>query len=403
LQKSSIYISMHRTIKIKLQLSEADIQSLRETQKIVASCFNDHIAWSFEKKSTSKIVAHKDLYFAQRAKFPQLPSAMLQSTRDTALESVKALKFKFQPKKSENSGIRYDKRLFSLRGQQLTLSSINGRVKTIINFPEWCSKIVKEGKIKAVQLCWNKKQKQFAANIVFSLFDIRPKSDGTVIGLDRGLINLVTSSEGEIFGGTSVRQNQRKFLYLRKKLSAKGTHSAKRLLRKISGTEQRFSREVNHIIAKKLASRSEVKTYIIEDLTAIRRQKRGRKMNKLLHSWAFKQFESILTYKCEAAGISIEIVSAAYTSQMCSCCGNILRSNRQGGRYSCKKCGFTGHADINAACNIRDRWISRSAAALLKSSHSLNCEQDAVKHPYGNSVVLDVGSSTEFQGHGLVP
>ncbi len=394
---------MHRTIKLNLQLSEANVLSLRETQKIVASCFNDHISWSFEKKSTSKLIAHKDLYFAQRAKFPQLPSAMLQSTRDTALESVKALKFKFQPKKSENSGIRYDKRLFSLRGQQLTLSSINGRIKTIIKFPEWCSEIVKEGKIKAVQLCWDKKQKQFAANIVFSLFDVQPKTNGTIIGLDRGLINLVTSSESEIFGGVSVRQSQRKFLYLRKKLSAKGTHSAKRLLRKISGTEQRFSREVNHIITKKLASRSEVKTYVIEDLTAIRRQKRGRKMNKLLHSWAFKQFESFLTYKCEAAGISVEKVDARYTSQRCSCCGTIRKENRKGGNYSCNRCGFTGHADINAACNIRDRWISRSAAALLKSSHSLNCEQDAVKHPHGNSVVLDVGSSTEFQGHGLVP
>lgn len=387
---------MNRTIKVKLQLSEADVLSLRETQKIVSSCFNDHVAWSFEKKSWSKLTAHKDLYFAQREKFPQLPSAMLQSTRDTALESVKALKLKFQPKKSENSGIRYDKRLFSLRGEQLTLSSINGRIKTIIQFPEWCKEVVKEGKIQGVQLCWDKNKKQFAANFVFSLFDIKPKSDGTAIGLDRGLINLVTSSEGEIFGGKSVRKSQRKFLYLRKKLSTKGTHSAKRLLRKISGKEQRFSREINHIIAKKLASRSEVKTYVIEDLTAIRRQKRGKKMNKLLHSWAFKQFESFLAYKCEAAGISIEVVSAAYTSQMCSCCGNILRSNRQGGRYSCKKCGFTGHADINAACNIRDRWIS-------KSSHGLNCEQDAVNHPYGNSVVLDVGSSTEFQGHGLVP
>lgn len=387
---------MNRTIKIKLQLSEADVQSLRETQKIVASCFNDHIEWSFGKKSWSKMTAHKDLYFSQREKHPQLPSAMLQSTRDTALESVKALKFKFRPKKSENSGIRYDKRLFSLRGEQLTLSSINGRIKSIIQFPEWCSEIVKEGKVQGLQLCWDKKRAQFCANIVFSLFNVKPKTDGTVVGLDRGLINLVTSSESEIFGGKSVRKSQRKFLFLRKRLSTKGTRSAKRLLKKLSGKEQRFSREVNHIIAKKLASRSEVKTYVIEDLTAIRRQKRGRKMNKLLHSWAFKQFESFLAYKCEAKGISIEVVSAAYTSQKCSCCGNILKSNRQGGRYSCKKCGYSGHADINAACNIRDRWIS-------KSSHSSNCEQGAVNHPYGNSVLLEVGSSTEFQGYGLMP
>ena len=396
---------MIRTIKVKLNLSEIDVQSLRETQKIVSDSFNDHITWSFEKKSWSKTTAHKDLYFSQREKFPQLPSAMLQSTRDTAIESVKALKFKFVPKKSENSGIRYDKRLFTLRGQQLTLSSINGRIKSTVEFPEWCKEVVKEGKVQGVQLCWDKKKKQFNANFVFKLFDTKPKTDGTVIGLDRGLINLVTASNGEIFGGKSVRKSQRKFLYLRRKLSSKGTHSAKRLLRKLSGKEQRFSRDVNHIIAKKLASQSEVKTYVIEDLTAIRRQKRGRKMNKLLHSWAFKQFESFLTYKCEEKGISIEVVSAAYTSQKCSCCGNILKNNRQKGKYSCKKCGFKGHADINAACNIRDRWVSRGVETPLKSSHSLNCEQDAVNHPYGDDKGFNVklNSDVELQGYGLVP
>ena len=76
--------------------------------------------------------------------------------------------------------------------------------------------------------------------------------------------------------------------------------------------------------------------------------------------------------------------------------GQIRKENRLGGRYSCNRCGHKMHADINAACNIRDRWVS-------KSSHSLNCEQDAVNHPCGNSVVLDDGSSAEFQGHGLVP
>lgn len=386
---------MNRTIKIKLQLSEADVQSLRETQKIVASCFNDHVEWSFGKKSWSKLTAHKDLYFSQREKHPQLPSAMLQSTRDTALESVKALKFKFRPKKSDNSGIRYDKRLYSLRGEQLTLSSINGRIKTIIQFPEWCKEIVK-GNVQGIQLCWDKKKAQFCANIVFSLHDVKPKADGTVVGLDRGLINLVTSSESEIFGGKSVRKSQRKFLFLRKRLSTKGTRSAKRLLKKLSGKEQRFSREVNHIIAKKLASRSEVKTYVIEDLSGIRNKSRGRKMNKVLSSWAFKQFESFLAYKCEAKGISVEKVDARYTSQKCSCCGQIRKENRQGGRYSCNRCGHKLHADINAACNIRDRWIS-------KSSHSSNCEQDAVNHPDGDNVLLEVGSSVELQGYGLVP
>lgn len=388
---------MIRTIKIKLKdLSEVDVQSLRETQKIVSVVFNDHVDWAYENKTWSKLKAHKDLYFTEREKFPQLPSAMLQSSRDTALESVKALKFKFRPKKSENSSIRYDKRLFSFRGQQLTLSSIHGRIKTIVQFPEWCQNIVKEGKIKGIQLCWDRKKKQFIANVVFDLIDnVKPKDDGTVIGLDRGLISLVTTSDGEIFGAKSVRKSQRKFLYLRKRLSSKGTRSAKRLLRKISGKEKRFSREVNHVITKKLSAQFSVKTYVIEDLKGIRNKKRGRKLNKLLSSWPFFQFESFLKYKCEAQGTSVVKVDARYTSQKCSCCGQIKKENRQGGRYFCNRCGFSGHADINAAINIRDKWVSKRSM-VSKSSQGLNSEQGTVNCPYGND------GNVKLQGHSLV-
>lgn len=380
---------MNRTIKVKLNLSDDDVKSLRETQKIVASCFNDHVEWSFEKKTWSKAKAHKDLYKTLREKFPQLPSAMLQSTRDVALESIKALKFKFRPRKSENSGIRYDKRLFSLRGQRLTLSSIDGRIKTVIQFPEWCKEVVNTGVIKAIQLCWDKCKKHFNANFVFSLPNANNKVDGTIVGLDRGLVNLVTSSTGEFFGGKSLRKSQRKFLYLRRKLSSKGTRSAKRLLRKLSGKEKRFSREVNHNITKILAGRSDVMTYVIEDLKGIRNQRRGKKLNKMMSSWSFFQFESFLSYKCAARGISIVKVDARYTSQRCSCCGQIKKENRQGGKYACNRCGFSCHADINAAVNIRDRWIS-------KLSHGLNHEQVAVKRPNGDN------GNVEPQGHSLV-
>ena len=370
---------MQRTIKVRLNLPEADIKSLRDTQRLASSVFNDHVQWSFEAKTWSKAKAHKELYLPLRAKYHQFPSGLLQTVRDTALEAIKAVKFKFRPKKSENSGVRYDSRLFKLRGQQLTLSSINGRVKTVIEFPKWCKEVVEQGKLQSLQLCWNKKQKQFYANLVFKLDNKISKADGTVIGLDRGLVNLVTTSDGEILGGKKLRKSQRKFLYLRRKLSAKGTHSAKRLLKKLSGKEKRFSREVNHIITKDLASKEGVKTYVLENLKGIRSKRRGKKLNKLLSSWTFSQFETLLKYKCEARGISVVKVDARYTSQRCSCCGTTCKENRKGGRYICNHCGFKKHADVNAAINIRDRWI------IGKPFAQQDEQQGAVNHPNGDN------------------
>jgi len=371
------YINVDRTIKVKLNLSDSDVETLKETQRVASEVFNDHVAWAFENKTWSKNKAHKQLYRIERVKFPQLPSAMVQTIRDTALEAVKVVKFKFQPRKSVSSGIRYDKRLFRLRGQQLTLSSVKGRIKTLVSFPEWCKDVTESGTLRALQLTWNKSSKQFYANFVFRLEDRSLKMEGGIIGLDRGLINIVTTSEGMIYDARLVRKNQRKHLFLRRKLSTKCTRSAKRLLKKLSGKEKRFSREQNHVLSKKLAAASGVQTYVIEDLKGIRNKRRGKHLNKLLSSWSFFQLETFLTYKCAAQGISVVKVDARYTSQRCSCCGEIRKENRSGGKYSCSKCGFKCHADINAAINIRDRWVSQS-------SQRLNVEQGAVKHPNGD-------------------
>jgi IS605 OrfB family transposase len=276
--------------------------------------------------------------------------------------------------------------MFTLRDDQLILRNVGKRFNTTIKFPEWCKDIVKEGKPKTVQLIWNRKNQRFDVQIVFKLPDVGKKSEGKVIGIDRGLINLVVTSEGEFFGAKKVRGNQRKFLFLRRKLSSKGTRSAKRLLKKLSGKEKRFNQDVNHCIAKKLASRSDVKSYVIEDLNGIRNNKCGKKLNKLLSSWTFFQLEFFLTYKCSANGISVQKVSPVYTSQRCSNCGRIHKENRNRGRYTCDVCGLKIHADVNAALNIRDRYVSKSSCG---STH----RQGAVDHPDGN------GEFAESQDH----
>ncbi|MGB2580964.1 MAG: zinc ribbon domain-containing protein [Thermoplasmata archaeon] len=45
-------------------------------------------------------------------------------------------------------------------------------------------------------------------------------------------------------------------------------------------------------------------------------------------------------------------MDARYTSQRCSRCGDIRKSNRTGLVYRCKACAFELHADLNAARNI---------------------------------------------------
>ena len=78
----------------------------------------------------------------------------------------------------------------------------------------------------------------------------------------------------------------------------------------------------------------------------------------MLHSWSFSEFEYMLIYKCMLHGISVEYVNPKYTSQTCSRCSYRNEKNRNKDTFICLRCGYTDHADINAAINIRDLYIS---------------------------------------------
>jgi len=59
----------------------------------------------------------------------------------------------------------------------------------------------------------------------------------------------------------------------------------------------------------------------MEDLTYIReRLDYGKYMNRRLHSWAFARLQGRIEDKATEAGIPVEYVNPAYTSQTCHSC-----------------------------------------------------------------------------------
>ena len=358
---------MKRTLKIKINPPKTEFLEL---MLVCNSIFNRYTKWSRKAKTYSKSKAHTELYAFLRNKFPQINSALIQTVRDTALEAVKATKFKRKIKKRKYSSLRYDRRTLTLRGQQITLTGLNKRHKEILSIPDYYKTIFNSWVCKSGTLSYI--DGQFYINLIFET-DSPKEVKGEVVGIDRGLYNLATLSDGTNMSGSPIRNVQRRYLYNRKKLQAKGTPSAKRLLKKISGKEKRFNRDVNHVITKKL-SRLPYSVFVLEDLSSIRTQRRGKKMNKWIASWPFFQFEAFLTYKTEALGKKVEYVNAHYTSRKCSRCGNRSRHNRYKSHFECSVCGYTNHADVNAAINIRDNYIL--------STTEKSVEQGSVNDPY---------------------
>ncbi|MER6620442.1 transposase [Streptomyces sp. NPDC000931] len=179
------------------------------------------------------------------------------------------------------------------------------------------------------------------------------------LGIDLGIVNIATTSDGEIMAGRELNRIRARERSLRAKLQKKNTPSARRRLNKRRCKEARRAKDINHKIAKHVVAEAERtgRGIALEDLTGIRERVRLRKPQRATHSsWAFAQLGQFIAYKARKAGVPVVHVDPAYTSRTCAECGHIDRANRVSqARFTCRSCGFVDHADRNGSRNIRAR------------------------------------------------
>jgi IS605 OrfB family transposase len=183
------------------------------------------------------------------------------------------------------------------------------------------------------------------------------------LGVDMGIVNIATTSVGEKASGARLNAYRKRQMRLRKRLQAKRTGSARRLLKRRRRKEARFAADINHQISKRIVAEAERTGcgVAVEELTGIRDRVRLRKPQRAtLHSWAFAQLGTFLAYKAKRAGVAFVEVDPAYTSQTCNACGYVDKKNRRcQAVFECGRCRFVGHADHNAAINIASRGVER--------------------------------------------
>lgn len=179
------------------------------------------------------------------------------------------------------------------------------------------------------------------------------------LGVDLGVVNIATTSDGEIMSGRQVNRYRKRKRDLRTKLQKKRTKSAARVLKRQRRKESRYATQRNHIIAKKLVHTAERTSRGIglEDLSGIRQRVTAKKDQRArLHSWAFAQLGAFVEYKAKRAGVPVVHVDPRNTSRQCSECWHTHRSNRiSQARFVCKSCGIVLHADHNGSRNIAHR------------------------------------------------
>jgi IS605 OrfB family transposase len=179
------------------------------------------------------------------------------------------------------------------------------------------------------------------------------------LGVDLGIVNIATTSDGEILAGRALNRYRERHRDLRTKLQKKLTKSAKRALKRIRRREARHAANTDHVIAKRLVATAErtSRGIALEDLSGIRQRVTAKKDQRArLHSWAFAQLGGFVEYKARREGVPVVFVDPRNTSRQCSECKHTHRTNRvTQARFVCRSCGAVLHADHNGSRNIAHR------------------------------------------------
>lgn len=352
---------------VKLLPTKEQAKALKDTLERCNAACTWLAAKGFETGRFRQFDLHKAFYKQTRAEFGLTAQAAVRSIAKVA-DAFKVNR-KTAPVFRKLAAQPYDDRIlrFVDGGNAVSLWTVEGRITVPVVMGEHQRKLMAFRKGE-VDLCFVRGKWMLAATCDVPETETFDPEDW--LGVDLGVANLATDSDGNAYTGEAVEKVRSKLARRRAGLQKLGTKAAKRRLKALSGRQRRFQRHVNHCIAKALVTAAERtgRGIVLEDLKHIRRRVTApRSQRARLHNWSFGQLRTFVAYKAQMRGVPVALVDPRNTSLACSCCGVIDKKNRPDqATFSCVSCGHQSHADLNAARNIRLR--ARADVTLPLSS-----------------------------------
>jgi len=344
---------MKRTICCKMAPTPTMTESLSATCVAFSEACAATLELALPQNVSNNIQLHHLAYATIRQRFGLSANLAVRAIRRVSGAMTAAKKRGRKPKVFRPTSIDYDARIFAYRekDETVSLTVIGGRIHVPLILGEFQRKALAGKKPTAATVV--RKGRLWFIHIVVEDAEAEPV-DGPALGVDLGIRNTATTSNGTLHAGLVRREFKEHSMKVRASLQSKGTCGAKRVLRRLSGCEHRRIRHENHVLSKLVVGEA-VKAHCgvirMEQLKDIRQRTkiRNRHLNRMVSGWSFGQLQTFIAYKAKRAGIAVELVNPAYTSQTCPTCGK--RGTRRQDVFRCTTCGVM-HADIVGALNI---------------------------------------------------
>jgi transposase, IS605 orfB family len=240
-----------------------------------------------------------------------------------------------------------------------------------------------------LELVKNQKSNQYYLHVPLDRIIIKKEmtEQSEILGLDVGITDLITLSNGSIYGANSAelfytlsdnlvnKNRSRLFSYkrqLEERILTEQEEPEKAILeqklrnlennnlgskKRISKISKYKSRIVSHINCElnKMVKEEDIEEIVREDLNWISKKKKNvsRKQQNRFSTWSKGVLLERLSVKLAENGIKETIVNPAYTSQVCCKCNHL--GSRNGKVFKCLNCNLNIDADFNASINTKKR------------------------------------------------
>jgi putative transposase len=261
---------MKQTMLLKLAPTPEQYQALLDTMHIFNEAANFVASVAFAEKRANKFELQKLVYGELRTTY-KLPAQLAIRAISKASEAYKRDK-SIQPHFKPEGALVYDSRVMAFKGLT-TVSLLTPASRVLVPF---LIGTYQESRMDAIKgqadLIYRKGT--FYLTVTLAVPEPTPDTPEGTLGVDLGIINLATDSEGETFSGQAVETNRKRHHALRQRLQKRGTKSAKRHLKKLSGREARIKRNTNHVISKRIVAKAKAtrQGIAIEELRHIRKR-----------------------------------------------------------------------------------------------------------------------------------
>jgi len=360
-------VRMKLTLQVQLLPDAEQVAKLEATMR----AFNAAADWlageAFALHSANKIALQQTHYATLRERFGLSSQMAVRCIAQTceAYKRDKDVRPHFKPFAS----IPYDERLMSFKGiDRVSLLTTEGRIV----MPFVMGSYQRERFTYAKGQCdlVRRSDGLWFLLLTIDLPENTPLPTSDFIGVDLGVVNIATTSDGSVQSGDGIEACRVRYSEHRRALQSKASElrkekkrplSIRRVLRRISKKEARFRADTNHCISKKIVvdAKDTNRGVALEELTHIRERTRFRRSQRArMSGWSFAQLRTFIAYKAKLLGVILKIVDPRNTSRECAECAYISKANRTSqAAFLCQECGHADNADRNAARNIRQRAI----------------------------------------------